>query len=498
MYTVHAAGVTVTQRLVVPLLLLPLAACGTTVPLSQQGSAGTSVDSLGAPAVPGSTSGAAELGGTTGGTTGSSGATASVGSPSSTGGVTGTTGTSGTTGTRPATSTTGGRADRSPVRVGLLYLDGADAAASSIGISGLSTGDALAQARAVVAKLNATGGLAGRRIDLRVGKMDAARAVSNPDATYATACATLTQDEKVAYDVSYVNLTSARLACYAKRGVTVLDDQSGVVDSAGAKYASTFAAPGELAYGRAANELVDALWRRGWLTSASKVGTLVPDTTDGAEIETRFLLPALARHGLKSASSFRAGGASSAGSNVLKFRTAGVDRVIPMGQSPLFLMSAAESQGYRPAYAMNSGFGPGALLESAAPRAQLKNAAGIGWSKFLDIGAGTRPGPVSSNETLCFALMRQAGQQSTSGTTQAFQLSLCNVLMYLKAATDSYGVTAGLLGAVRTRGLAFAPADAYAIRAVPGRADGVGAYRDVAFDDSCSCFQYTSGDHSTR
>jgi hypothetical protein len=32
----------------------------------------------------------------------------------------------------------------------------------------------------------------------------------------------------------------------------------------------------------------------------------------------------------------------------------------------------------------------------------------------------------------------------------------------------------------------------------PGRADGVAAYRDVVFDDGCSCFQYVSGDRPTR
>ncbi|TAL24153.1 MAG: hypothetical protein EPN99_03265 [Frankiales bacterium] len=364
----------------------------------------------------------------------------------------------------------------------------------------MSTGDAMQQAKAVVAHLNATGGLAGRRIDLRDGRMDAARAVSDPEGTYAAACASLTEDQKVSYVVSYVNFTQSRLACYAKRGVTVLDDQAAVSDGAGAQLARTFAGPGELAPGRAALELVDALWRRGWLTSASKVGTLVPDTPDGAEIETRYLLPALKKYGLTPAAQARASGASGANQNgiVLQFRSAGVDRVIPMGQSPLFLMNAAESQGYRPAYAVNSGFGPGALLETAAPRGQLENAAGIGWSKFLDIGAGTRPGPVSSNETLCFTLMQKAGQRSTSATTQAFQLALCNVLMFLKAAADQHGLAPALLDRVRSQGLRFPPADTYAIRMQAGRADGAAAYRDLAFDNGCSCFQYVSGDRATR
>ncbi len=486
--------------LLLPLLVLPLVACGSTVPQGSSMSLGAG-EGLGVPALQGQpfTDTSQPEVSTRAGSSASREATSRTGRPSSPGnGASGGTAsgrgapTSGSAGSAPVAK------DRSPVRVGLLYIDGADAAASSLGISGLSTGDAVAQAKAVVAHLNATGGLDGHPIDLREGRMDAASAVSDPEGTYSQACAALTQDEKVRYVVSYVNLNPSRLACYAQRGVTVLDDQSAIVDSAGAKYAKTFAGPGELALGRAADELVEALWRRGWLAATSKVGTLVPDSSDGAEVETRFLLPALARHGLKPAATFRATGANSANSTVLKYREAGVDRVIPMGQSPLFIMNAAEAQGYHPAYAMNSGFGPGALLESAAPPGQLENAAGIGWSKFLDIGAGTKPGPVSTNETLCFELMRKAGQQSTSATTQAFQVSLCNVLMFLKAAADRFALAPDMLEQVRAQGLSFLPADAFSIRMRPGRADGVASYRDVAYESSCSCFQYVSGVRLTR
>ncbi len=496
------------SRVLLLALLASLAGCGTTVPVGAARTDALTGDGLGGSNAASSdgvdvdaATGEASSGLGTSGSAGSSdsapeqtGAQSPPAAAGARGSVTTTgTGTGSTLGkSRPQTGT-----DRSPVRVGVLYLDGADAAASNLGISGLSTGDAWAQAKAVTAHLNASGGLAGRRIDLRKGRMDAASAVSDPEQTYAAACASLTQDEKVTYVVSYVNLTAARLACYAKRKVTVLDDQSAVVDSAGTTYSHTFAGPGELALGRTGQELVDGLWRTGWLTGSSKVGILVPDTPDGAESETRYLVPALAAHGLK-AVTFRATGASSANSTVLRFRSAGVDRVIPLGQSPLFVMNAAESQGYRPFYAMNSGFGPGALLETAAPKAQLKGAAGIGWSKFLDIGAGTRPPASSPNETLCFDLMRKAGEQSTSATTQAFQLSLCNVLMFLKAGADRFGVTPDLLDTIATRGLVFPPADTYAITMRPRRADGVAAYRDVVFEDACSCFQYVGGEHATR
>ena len=472
-------------RFLVPLLVLPLAACGTTVPTSALTATSTG-DGLTAP-VAGNDAGSAA--GVPDGTT-SLRATPLAGGRRPT-----------SNGSSPALEPGDVVAptDRTPVRVGVLYVDGADTFASSLGISGLSTGDSWAQAKAVVAHLDATGGLAGHPIDLRQGKVDAARAASDPDGAYAAVCSSLVEDQQVRYVVSYVNLTPSRLDCYAKHGVVLLDDQSAIPDSAGTRYSATFAGPGDLSLGRAATQLVDDLWRRGWLTPVSKVGTLVPDTADGAEIETRFLVPALRRHGVTAAVKLRSTGVDPANqnANVIKLRSAGVDRVIPLDQSPLFLMNAAESQGYRPAYALNSGFGPGALLETAAPKNQLKDAAGIGWSKYLDIGAGRKPGPVSSNETLCFALMAKAGQQSSSGTTQAFQVALCNVLMFLKSATDRYGVVPGLLDRVRSSGLPFLPADAYGIHLVPGRPDGVSEYRDLAYEQACSCFQYVSGNRPT-
>jgi hypothetical protein len=419
------------------------------------------------------------------------------------GGTTGVTTPGTTSAVRPGATAAAGAPSATarlttPVRVGLLYLEGVDTAASALGISGLSTGDTVAQAKAIVGYLNKHGGLAGRQIDLRLARIPASEAGS--ETAYAAACSSLAEDEHVTHVVSYLGLNENKLACYAKHGITVLDDQSLLVDRVGAKYASTFAAPGELAPGRTAGELVDALWRMGWLTSASKVGSLVYDTPEGIEIETRYLAAALAKHGLRIAvnarSSTQADGANQSGT-VVKFRSAGVDRVIPLGASPLFLMQAAQTQGYHPLYALTSGFGPGALLESAAPPEQLKGAKGIGWSKYLDIGAGKQPGPVSGNETLCFEIMAAGGQRTSSATVKAFQVALCNVLMFLRAGAEAHGVTPSLLTTLRSQRFAFPAADAFSIRMLPGRPDGAAAYRDLAFDGGCRCFQYTSGNRAT-
>ncbi|HVT65109.1 MAG TPA: hypothetical protein VHD81_08140 [Mycobacteriales bacterium] len=386
-----------------------------------------------------------------------------------------------------------------PVRVGVLYVGGATALANSLGIKGLSTGDPAAQSKAIANYINAHGGLAGRKISLFYGVINASAAASNVESAYGAACAKLVQDDKVTYVVSYVNLTAARLACYAKKGVTVIDDQSGIPDTTGGANANTFAAPGELALGRAAGALVDDLWRRGWLTSKSKVGIFTWDSPDGHLFASRYLIPALARHGLQPAAAAfvsNSGSAANQGGTVLKFRSSGVDRVIPIAASPLFLMESAQTQGYYPAYAVTSTWGPGALIESAAPKQQLRNAAGIGWDKYLDIGAGKMPPAVSSNETLCFRIMKAAGQGSSDTTVKTFQTALCNVMLFLQAASDKFGLGPGTLQLARQAGFVFPPADAFAIKMAVGRFDGVGAYRDIAYQTGCSCFQYTSGNRA--
>ena len=76
--------------------------------------------------------------------------------------------------------------------------------------------------------------LGGRKIDLRFGKIAASDAQN--EAAWAAACASLTEDEKVDFVVSYATFNETRIACYAKHGVPVLDDQSFLPDGVGQRY----------------------------------------------------------------------------------------------------------------------------------------------------------------------------------------------------------------------------------------------------------------------
>jgi hypothetical protein len=476
-------------------LALSLAGCGSTVQVSSTGT--VAPDGLGNSTTLDGTAGTAPggLSSAPGGSAlsvGASGSRQSVsGAPrSSTAGS-----ATGSVGTSKGSATAAG--SRTPVRVGVLYGTGVDQAANAIGISGLTTGDTKAQAAAVFAWVNAHGGLGGHPLVPVYYAISATDSSNNPDAAYQAACTSLAQDGKVRFVVTILNLRPVSLPCFSKYGIGLLDDESGVSDATMAKYATYLAGPGDFAPGRMLKNLVDDLWSRGWLTSASKVGSFTYDTPDNVALVEGPLTRALAAHGLKIASKQRVSNDSSsisqASSASLQFRAAGVDRVIPVTASPLFVMNAASSQNYHPAYALYSSFGPGALLEGAAPKDQLANAAGIGWQPFLDIGAGTHPGPVSSNETLCFSLMKAAGQASSSATVKGFQAQVCNTVFYLKAMIDRLpGVPADLFTAARPLlGSSFLSADTFRTD-VTHRVDGAGGFRDLTYDQRCSCFQYTS------
>lgn len=475
-------------------MALSVSACGSTVQLT---STAAGPDGLSpAPSLDGS---AASAPGASGDLAGASVASTSAGA------LTATHGSSGSAPSAPASrsatsSSTGpgaGEVSHTPIRVGVLYAQGVDQAAKAIGISGLTTGDTKAQAAAVVSWANAHGGLGGHPLVPVYYAIQASEDASNGDAAYQAACTSLTEDGKVQFVVTILNLRPVTMPCFSKHGVAVLDDESGLGDGTIAKYGRFLASPGDFATGRMLTNMVDDLWARGWLTSSSKVGSFTWDSPDGAELVDGALTKALAAHGLKIASkqsvSQDSGGVDQASSVALQYRAAGVDRVIPVLASPLFVMNAASSQNYHPAYALYSSFGPGALLESAAPKDQLKGAAGIGWQPFLDIGAGTHPGPVSSNETLCFALMKASGQASTAATVRGFQVQVCNTLFYLKTMLDRMPSNpADLLLATRPLiGASFRPADTFRSD-MTHRADGAAGFRDLTYEQSCSCFQYTS------
>lgn len=394
-----------------------------------------------------------------------------------------------------STGAGGATPGKAPIRIGVITQAQLDQAAKAIGLDGVTTGDTKKQVDAVVAWIRANGGLGGHPV--QVFEYAVNLSDGSNDAIMANACAAMTQDYKVDVVVTVLSGLDVLAACLQKAGVNLLADNSNFGDASMKKYAPILGDPDEVAPGRMMSLLVDDLVRRGWLTTTSKIGVLAVDSHDGHATVDGPLAAALRRHGLTAAATTYIdpntgdGGSSASSSAVLRFRAAGVDKVIPVMYSPLYMMIAAESQGYRPAYAMVSAQGPGALLEGTAPANQLKNAAGIGWQPYLDIGKGPKPGPVSARQTLCFELMRKGGQAATSALVKGFQAQVCDMLFYFKDLTDLRpDLPRDLMTSARERlGRSYVSPSIFRVD-VSHRTDGMAGYRPLAYLDGCQCFQY--------
>lgn len=281
------------------------------------------------------------------------------------------------------------------------------------------------------------------------------------------------------------------------KGVTVLDDAAGADDGSYAQTRGFFYTPSDCLDERLYRDEVDALVAEGWLNASSKIGIYSYNETEDSQVVQDAVEPELARFGLKPAAveaiDNSAEGASENANVVLQYRARGVDRVIPVLASPLLLMEMANSQHYFPEFSLNSDFGPGALLETAAPAAELAGGAGIGWQPLSDLDSSHQEAPVSSKAALCSQIMVQSGQASSSATVQLFEAQICDVLFFAAAAlrTQASISPANMAAGEKAMGT-FRSAVTFQVAFPGGRPDGAAVYRDLRYQSSCSCFLYSS------
>jgi hypothetical protein len=467
---------------------LLLAGCGSTVQVRSTEVVGTTGDVL-----------SGSTGAATGAGTGGSGGSLPQGTSGTTPGS-GTTGLPTQPGQTPTVDGGTGAAPRTlspkePIKIGVITQPQLESAASALGLDGVTTGDTRKQVDAVVAWIRANGGLGGHPVQVYEHAVDLSD--GSNDLIQTKACAAMAQDHKVDFVVTVLGGLRTLTSCLAKYGIGLLADNATVDDRFRAAFAGTLASPSEAAPGRLMGMLVDHLVTRRWLTSASKIGILARDDPTGRATVEQYLKPALRRHALNVVITEYVddqkgdGGSGQSGSAVLRFRAAGVDRFIPAFYSPLYFMLAAERQQYYPAYTISSNDAPGALIESLAPPRQLRNAVGMGWQPFLDIGKGTKPGPVSPRQTLCFDLMRKAGQAASSALVKGFQVQVCDLLFYLKDVVDRQpDLPRDLLTSGRALlGSRFVSPATYRVD-VTKRTDGMAGFRPLAYLDGCECFEY--------
>jgi len=488
-------------RLLLTALCVGLAGCGTTVPAGRVAAPG-GADPLAVPGVTNAPTGPGQQGLSPGpGDAVADAPGASSGSTSGAGPV--------RPGIRPGpggparlgnvpgvTSTT--------VKLGVEYISTKELQAfgDSAGVQAVGATDMLAAYRAVADAVNKAGGVAGGR-KLVIVPRERRVSESNSQAAQAT-CAAFTDDDRVLVANVHLSQGSPAVPCLTSRGVVVVGGANveGGSQRDFQRFAGRYVSPGTVETISASRAYVDALVRQRFLTKSNKIGLLWFDFSDFREAKELGLVPALRRSGLGLTSEFRgtySGSASDLGSiaaqmqsAVLQFRGAGVDRVVTLdyqGTLQYFFMTNAQSQGYHPRYGLASWSDAEFLRANSSPE-QLAGSTGIGWMPAYDLAV--RQLPVDAPKRRCLAIMKAASMPPLQAQTDTLiQLRACAEVFFLERVLNTARdlTPAGLATAAAALGTQPSYVG-FAERFTSAKLWGGSAYRDLAFDSSCSCFTY--------
>jgi len=487
-------------------LVLAVAACGTTVPVTSQravssgdGSSATTPEGL----APGTTNPGVDQpqssqlprGSTTGGPV--------AGGP---GNVSGTTGSSAPTGVVPqrvvqgVTSTT--------IKVGYIYIADAGEVEAARGYRP-NNANPTTIVPALVKHVNAHGGIAGRRLV----------AVAHPfritEGTYAQqdqeACAHLAQDEKVYAVLQENSMSPTLLACLKKYGT--LGITAPVMISNGAKaftdhplYVESTAPNID----RLAVLLADGLAGLGYFASIDgrpvKVGALVADTPD-FNAAFKLLDTRLARHRQRVSEKCLIRPSESLGdtsrvvselsSCILRLQAAAVTHVIffiPDSGGSLFFMRQARSQGASFRYGMSSNDTPNALIgEPGLDPSQLRGALFVGTQPLTDVAKDAKQ-PFAPGYNRCRAALTAAGLWDPENRVRPS--ILCDYLFFLQTVLGTAPLEIGpptFMQRLAQLGSRFTSATTFSTSFPAGRRFGAQQWRGGAFEEACECFHYTTG-----
>lgn len=385
---------------------------------------------------------------------------------------------------------------QSTIRLGFMGIDEQDAEGvyKSIGAGGLRAGPQIKAAKAMVDYLNKNGGIAGRKIDPLYREIKTAERTRESEH-----CAFFAEDNKV-FAVIYNNEAHEMPACLAKKDTVFLQEDTGVHDEVDFKnLAPYYYGPAWFDQTRNALIYVDGLVDQGFLKKETKIGLLLYDQPyyrRAADIVGK----RLADYGMKVTERVAGAGLSDAswqGPAVVRFRTSFVTHVLILDFHIQMLGTfapAAESQGYRPAYGLNSSslWWDSAALNPVIPPEQLAGAVGVGHRPVDDVGSRDHNAAVKR----CFEIFDKAGLEISGANAARYTLAYCDLLIFLKTGLEhAPALTAdGLRKGVATFGESYESALNFGTRFGPGAGlGGPSQIRYGGYDSSCQCWKYTSG-----
>jgi hypothetical protein len=490
------SGISVTVSLV---LFMALAgACNSTTRLR--------ADGLRKPSLVGSATGAG-TGDTSEGSSVPAGAAAGPGSSGTS--AAGTRGGAGAASSRSSGATSAGGAGASAGRLGQGITDKTIKIGIEVnkpinygafGGKGTST-DQVPPTKAVVAYINAHGGIAGRQVVPVCHSIDVTTGTFAEQAQ--TACTDLAEDNQVFLALSITDGIPDP-ACYAAHDVPYLDQRRFLsTESDLARYPDDFYFVSRLVSGeRWGRAWIDGLAAQHFFDGPVKLGIFRYDGPVWQEFMADVIRPSLAAHHVEivdeeagpapGSAADLSGLAAPIGNAILRFRSLGVNRVIFVetgGAAPFLFMPAAESQGFRPRYGLDS-MNALYFLQQNDPATQLHGSVGVGWYPSDDTNGAYRTG--TPTEQTCLGLMHEVG---LTDPDLAETMGYCDTLFLVKQALDTAPAlnVSGLRAAIEHLGTSYVPASTFGARFGPDRHEQAAMGQTIAFDDGCACFRFTGG-----
>ena len=384
-----------------------------------------------------------------------------------------------------------------------VNVTGFDQLGKIVVVNTASVGDAQAQAQAMANYVNAHGGVAGKKLLVKVHDYNAQQASETNDNNLCQAIADT--DKAFMADLQGQIHFSAR-DCYKAKGV--LSFEGGAYGFGHAFYAAhspTEWSPSYADYDAAERALVATIKAKSWLKGESKVGVVLWDDRPYHDLADKVLAPMLKQLGVSvvqaSISNSDIGsiedGIHAAAQTMVVNQ---VDHLLFLGSAPLQPFFVQQNQQYNQfVYALTS-FDVPRYMELNFPR-NMAGAIGVGFSPDDDVMDARYPFPQPGLETTCRNIYKAAGVSMpgryVDGQFNAKQaMSYCESVMLLKAAADK--VTGPLTAkswaaAAESLGSSFQAAQTFATSYSAAKHTGASAYREITFLDSCSCMTYTSG-----
>ena len=408
----------------------------------------------------------------------------------------------------PAALTQGFGFTRTEIRIGVAYDStfSQELGAVGVGAGSASVGDQKLQVEALVNDLNKRGGILHRKVVPVFYDTKGASSENNPNVLAQAACSYWTQDNQVWAALTYVVQMDNRAlyTCLAQKHVVFMP-LAGEAAATFAKYSPYLWSPAGVT-----PEQIAPLWAArlkalsyfsGWDTRLGRAGTAKPVIgmlygngvrNNQKELDDSFraaVKSALGRYGYQVTTEAEiTANQASESSAVLRFSNAHVTHVIG-DYSVVNFTQSAESQGYRPRYALSS-FSGGVAMKLFAPPSQLRGAVGIGWVPSGDVESDRDPG--TAGQAHCRKVMQDAHQSTTVRLAWFAMTWACDSFSFLEHALPLTGLDSARLPAAAASVGRLSGAFTFAMEFPHGQPYGVALARDYAWDTGCSCFVYTS------